>query len=57
MTIHSSGQTIHGFTHLECMILSAEVAGIASAICLDGIGEVGSSEVSFSTWYSKFIFN
>ena len=42
MTIHSSGQTIFSFTHIEGISLGVgEVAGGASSMGLDGIGEVG----------------
>ena len=46
MAIHSSGQTIFSLAHLEGITLSAgeevdEVAGGASDMGVDGIGEVG----------------
>ena len=46
MAIHSSGQTIFSLTHIEGITLSAseqvdEVAGGASGMGVDGIGEVG----------------
>ena len=46
MVIHSSVQTIFSFIHIEGITLSAgeevdEVAGGASGMSVDGIGEVG----------------
>ena len=46
MAIRSSGQTIFSFAHIEGIMLGAgekvdEVAGGASGMGVDGIGEVG----------------
>ena len=46
MAIHSSGQTIFSLAHIEGITLGAgeevdEVAGGASGLGVDGIGEVG----------------
>ena len=49
MAIHSSGQTIFSFTHIEEITLGTgeevdeveEIAGGASGMRVDGIGEVG----------------
>ena len=46
MAIHSSGQTIFSLAHVEGIALDAgeevdEVAGEASGMGVDGIGEVG----------------
>ena len=46
VAIHSSGQTIFSLTHIEGITLGAgeevdEVAGGASGMGMDGIGEVG----------------
>jgi hypothetical protein len=46
VTIHSSGQTVFSFTHIEDIILGAgeevnEVAGGASGMDVDRKGEVG----------------
>ena len=46
MAIHSSGQTIFSLAHIEVITLGAgekvdEVAGGASGMSVDGIGEVG----------------
>ena len=61
MTIHSSGQTVFCFSHIEIITLGAgeevdAVTGGASGMGVDRIGEVGNtaSEVQATSWCGMF---